>query len=122
MKYFGLFLFLDRVIHLYLYYIVMACFLALVPNLNPNYPLFHYIFKFAGFYLIPPIFGVSFSPMILMIILVLLSMGIRKIYVKLFLKNEQKNQTLSDEFIKNIFIEVDDINKNNSEDKEDNGD
>jgi len=122
MKYFGLFLFLDRVIHLYLYYVVMACFLALVPSINPDYPLFHYIFKFAGFYLFPPVFGISFSPMILMITLVLLSMGLRKIYVKLFFKNELNNQTLNNEFVKNIFIELDDINKNNSEDKENNGD
>ena len=52
-------IYIIRILNLYLYFVVGACLLSLVPNINPNYPLFHYIFKFAGFYLIPPVFGVS---------------------------------------------------------------
>ncbi len=94
-------LFLDRLINLYLYYVVMACFLALVPNINMDYPLFHYIFKFAGFYIIPQFFGIFISPMVVMISLVLISMGLRKLYVKFYAPKEPKIVFLTkDEFIK----------------------
>ena len=77
-------IFADRLVNLYLYFIIGACILSLVPNINPNYPLFHYIFKFAGFYLIPPLLGFSFSPMVLMITLVMISIGLHKLYHKYF--------------------------------------
>ncbi len=75
-----LILFLDRLVNFYLYYVVMACFLAIVPNINYDYPLFHFIFTSAGFYIIPPIFGISFSLLAMMITCVLISMGLKKAY------------------------------------------
>ena len=83
-------LFLDRLINFYLYYVVMACFLSLVPNINPAYPLFDFIFKSAGFYLIPPVFGFIISPVLMMILLTLVSIGVRKLYFKYFAPKEQK--------------------------------
>lgn len=82
--------FLYRLVNYYLYFVVMACFLALVPNINPNYPLFNYIFKIAGFYLIPPIFGFIISPMLVMIISALIMMGLGKIYDKYYAPKEPK--------------------------------
>ncbi|MBR1424651.1 hypothetical protein IJ579_03720 [bacterium] len=79
-----LIIFLDKLVNLYLYFVVMACFLGLVPNINPNYPLFHYIFKFAGFFIIPPIFGMYLSPALIMVTTVLISTGLRKIHNKYF--------------------------------------
>ncbi len=81
-------IFLGRVISLYLYFVVFACFLALVPNINMDYPLFHAIFTMAGFYLVPPILGASFSPMIVMTVCALLLMGLKKIYMRYFYKDE----------------------------------
>lgn len=83
-------LFLDRLITLYLYYLVGACLLSWVPNINYNYPLFHYIFKFAGFYLLPPVMGFIFAPAIIMTLCVLLSMGLEKIYQKYYASKEPK--------------------------------
>jgi len=82
--------FLYRLVNYYLYFVVMACFLALVPNINPNYPLFNYIFKIAGFYLIPPVFGFIISPMLVMIISALIMMGLGKIYDKYYAPKEPK--------------------------------
>lgn len=96
-------IYLIRIINLYLYFVVGACFLSLVPNINPNYPLFHYIFKFAGFYLIPPMFGVSFSPMAILICTTLISMGLVKIYDKYYASKEPQVIVLSpEEFIKQV--------------------
>lgn len=95
-------IFTDRLVNLYLYYIVGACILALVPNINPNYPLFHYIFKFAGFYLIPPVFGFSFSPMALMIVLVLVSLGLRKLYHHFFYMEPQVYVMSAEEFFDKV--------------------
>ena len=66
-------IFLDRLINYYLYFVVMACFLSLVPNINPDYPLFNFIFKAAGFYIVPAIFGFIVSPVLVMISLALIS-------------------------------------------------
>ena len=82
--------FLYRLINYYLYFVVMACFLALVPNINPNYPLFNYIFKIAGFYIIPPIFGLIISPMLVLIISALIMMGLDKIYTKYYASKDPK--------------------------------
>ena len=82
--------FLYRLINYYLYFVVMACFLALVPNINPNYPLFNYIFKIAGFYIIPPIFGFIISPMLVLIISALIMMGLDKIYTKYYAPKDPK--------------------------------
>ncbi|MBP3820994.1 YggT family protein [bacterium] len=87
-------LFLDRLVNYYLYFVVMGCFLSLVPNINPDYPLFHYIFLISGFYIIPPILGISFSPMIVMIILALISIGLKKIYLKYFYESEKDSEII----------------------------
>ena len=110
--------FLYRLVNYYLYFVVMACFLALVPNINPNYPLFNYIFKIAGFYLIPPVFGFIISPMLVMIISALIMMGLGKIYDKYYAPKEPKVIVMTPEqfieqvkknekdYIKNIVSEV----------------
>lgn len=115
---------LIRFVNLYLYFVVGACLLSLVPNINPNYPLFHFIFKCAGFYVVPPVFGVSFSPMLVMIGLVLVSMGLYKIYDKFYSSKEPKIIVMSpEEFIKKVAQKElqndmkDDINSSNKEDK-----
>jgi uncharacterized protein YggT (Ycf19 family) len=99
-------IFLDRVVNLYLYYVVMACFLSLVPNINFDYPLFDFIFKSAGFYIIPPIFGVSFSVMFVMMALVLVSVGLKKIYLKYYAKDEPQIVILSKEEFEKTFGKV----------------
>lgn len=95
--------FLYRLVNYYLYFVVMACFLALVPNINPNYPLFNYIFKIAGFYLIPPVFGFIISPMLVMIISALIMIGLGKIYSKYYAPKEPKVLVMTPEqFIEQI--------------------
>jgi len=95
--------FLYRLVNYYLYFVVMACFLALVPNINPNYPLFNYIFKIAGFYLIPPVFGFIISPMLVMIISALIMMGLGKIYAKYYAPKDPKVLVMTPEqFIEQI--------------------
>ncbi len=95
--------FLYRLINYYLYFVVMACFLALVPNINPNFPLFNYIFKIAGFYIIPPIFGFIISPMLVLIILALIMMGLDKIYTKYYAPKDPKILVMTPEqFIEQI--------------------
>jgi len=95
--------FLYRLVNYYLYFVVMACFLALVPNINPNFPLFNYIFKIAGFYIIPPIFGFIISPMLVLIISAIIMMGLGKIYAKYYAPKEQKVIVMTPEqFIEQI--------------------
>lgn len=109
-------LFLDRLVNLYLYYVVAACLLSFVPNINYNYPLFHFIFKSAGFYLIPPVFGFLIAPMLIMVVCVLISIGLGKIYMKYFADKEPKIIVLSkDEFQKSVEL----LNKQMKEDKKD---
>ncbi len=96
-------MFLDRLINYYLYFVVMSCFLSLVPNINPDYPLFNVIFKAAGFYIIPPVFGFIIAPAIIMTLLVLCSMGIRKIIEKYFKPQEPQILVMTpEEFIRTI--------------------
>lgn len=90
-------LFLDRLVNLYLYFLLGACLLSWVPNLNHNYPLFNYIFKFAGFYILPPFMGFVFTPVILMTVCVLISMGLEKIYNKYYANKEPKVIVLTPE-------------------------
>lgn len=98
-----LILFLDRLINLYLYFVIGACLLSWVPNINPNYPLFNLIFKAAGFYILPPFMGMSFSPALVMVICALISMGLGKIYNKYFASNEPEVIVVSpEEFIEKI--------------------
>ena len=94
-------IFLDRLVNFYIYFVVMACFLSLVPHINPNYPMFHAVFKLAGFYLIPPVAGFAFAPVLMLVVLTLISTGLDKIYAKYFAKNQPKVIVLSPEqFIK----------------------
>ena len=96
-------IFLDRLVNYYLYFVVMACFLSWIPNINPNYPLFDFIFKAAGFYLFPPFLGIIYSPAIIMVILALITTGLHKIYDKYYAKNEPPILVMSpEEFIKKI--------------------
>lgn len=96
-------IYLIRIVNLYLYFVVGACFLSLVPNINPNYPLFHYIFKFAGFYLIPPVFGISLSPMAVLVCTALISMGLVKLYDKYYASKEPQVIVVSpEEFIRQV--------------------
>ena len=107
-----LILFLDRIINLYILFIVMACFLALIPNINPAYPLFHYIFMFAGFYLIPPIFGIVFAPVCMLCICTIISIGLRKLYDKYYNpKNHEVFYISAEQFAKhfNEINKIDDI-------------
>lgn len=114
-------IFLDRIVNFYLYFVVMACFLSLVPNINPNYPLFNFIFKASGFYILPGFWGITFSPAVVMITLALISAGLHKIYEKFYAKNEPKVIVMSpEEFIKQIQKDSNEIEAiiENSEDKE----
>ena len=81
----------------------MACFLALIPNINPMYPLFHYIFFFAGFYVIPAVMGISFSPIFMLCVLALCSIGLRKIYNKYYSpKNQEVYYISAEQFAKHL--------------------
>ncbi len=110
-------LFLDRLVNLYLYYVVMACFLSFVPNINYDYPLFHFIFLSAGFYLIPPVFGFIIAPMLILTVCVLISTGLRKIYTKYYLKDVEPSIIVlnKDQFNKSMEL----LNKKMKEDKKD---
>lgn len=100
-----LIIFLDKILNLYLYSIIGACVLSWVPNINPDYPLFHYWFVSAGFYIIPPILGVSFSPVIAMIAAGAMSMGLRKLYDKFYKKDEPKIVVMTPEEFMQKMIE-----------------
>lgn len=90
-------IFLDRLVNLYLYFVIGACMLSWVPNINPDYPLFNFIFKASGFYIIPPVIGISFSPAIVMVSAALISTGLRKIYNKYYADKEPKIIVLTQE-------------------------
>lgn len=100
-----LIIFLDKILNLYLYFIIGACVLSWVPNINPDYPLFHYWFVGAGFYIVPPILGVSFSPVIAMIVAGAMSMGLRKLYDKFYKKDEPKIVVMTPEEFMQKMIE-----------------
>ena len=80
---------LDRIIYLYLYFVMGACLMSWIPNINPDDPLFHAIFTAAGFYIIPPIFGLGISPALVMLVCAFLSDGLRKLYNKFYAGNEK---------------------------------
>ena len=106
--------FLYRLVMLYMYYVLGACMLSWVPNINPDYPLFNFIFKSSGFYLIPPILGLSISPAVIMLLCGLILLGMDKIYAKYFAKNEPKSLVMSpDEFFEKM------KEQQNKEDKKD---
>lgn len=88
-------IFLNSLINLYLYFVVGASLMSLVPNINPDYPLFHYIFTAAGFYILDQPF--IFPPMIIMMGCVLVQIALRKIYDKYYKSNEPKVVILTPE-------------------------
>lgn len=83
-------LFIGRFIYLYLYFIVGACVLSWIPNINPEYPLFKLIFKLAGAGIIPPVLGFDIGPMALMVALVLIWSGLEKIYKKFYAPKDRE--------------------------------
>ena len=71
------------------------------------------MFVGAGFYLIPPIMGISFSPVITMLVAGILSMGLRKLYDKFYKKDEPKIVVITpEEFMQKM-------NEEKREDKKD---
>lgn len=75
-------IFLNKLLNLYLYFVIGACVLSWIPDINPDYPLFNFIFTSAGFYMIPPFMGISISPAVVMLICALIMLGLKKIYDK----------------------------------------
>lgn len=113
---------MSRVINLYMYYVGFACLLSWVPNINPDYPLFHFIFVTTGFYLIPPIFGFVLSPLLIMTVCVLASQWLVKLYLHLTKDKRPEIIIMSpDEFFKK-FEQQNQIKKEDNTDKEDNND
>lgn len=110
-------LFLDRIINFYIYYVIGVCILSWVPNINPNYPLFDFLFKSAGFYIIPPFMGLSFSPAFVVFVCAMISLGLRKIYTKFYEKNKPSIIILTqDEFVKKLNEHNDVIPKDKDDD------
>lgn len=93
----NLIIFLDRIIYLYLYFIVGACLLSWIPNINPDYPLFHFIFTAAGCYLLPPVMGFSIAPALVALVCASISTGLRKIYDKYYADKEPQVIVISPE-------------------------
>lgn len=94
---------LDRLIYLYLCFVMGACLLSWVPNINPDYPLFHFIFTAAGFYILPPLMGIGLGPAVVMIACSSVSFGLGKLYEKFFAKKEQQIVVVTpEEFIKKL--------------------
>ncbi len=109
--------FFNRLINLYLYFILGACLLSWVPNINPNYPLFHAIFTAAGFYILPPFMGLSFSPALVMLALGLVSVGLVKIYNKFYAPKEKEIIVLTpEEFIEKINKEAEKTKEDSEDD------
>lgn len=109
--------FLNRFINLYLYFVLGACLLSWVPNINPNYPLFHVIFTAAGFYILPPIMGLSFSPALVMLVLGFISVGLVKIYNKFYAPKEKEIIVLTpEEFIEKINKEAEKTKEESNDD------
>ena len=107
-------IFIDKLLKLYLYYIIGACILSWVPNINPDYPLFNFIFTSAGFYIILPFLGLSISPAVVMLACALIIMGLQKIYDKFYAKNKPEIIILSkDDFEK---LKQENIKEENKDD------
>ena len=114
-------LILDRLVNLYMYYVGMACLLSWVPNINPDYPLFHFIFLSTGFYILPPVLGFLFAPLFIMVLCALVSAGLGKLYLKLNKDKEPKILVLSpEEFFEKM--EQEKLKADTDKDKEDNND
>ena len=112
-------LFLGRLINLYLYFIIGACVLSWIPNVNPEYPLFKMIFKAAGAGVIPPFMGFDIGPAVVMIILALIWTGLEKIYKKYYAPKEPEVIIISKE---ELIEKLNEQNKDNNEVEDNNGD
>ena len=77
-------IFIDKLIYLYLCFIMITGLISWVPNINPDYPLFNFMFKASGFYLFPPVMGILLSPVVVMLVCALISFGLKKIYQKYY--------------------------------------
>lgn len=95
-------IFLIRLVNLYLYFVLGACLLSWVPNVNPDYPLFNFIFTASGFYLLPPVMGFSFAPVFVLVIIGLILMGLEKIYQKLTEKEPKVIYVSPEQFMKHF--------------------
>lgn len=114
-------LIIDRLVNLYMYYVGLACLLSWVPNINPDYPLFHFIFMSSGFYLLPPFMGFLFAPVLIMVLCALSSAGLGKLYDKLNKEKEPRIIIMSpEEFIQKI--EQEKLKKEQTIDKDENND
>lgn len=113
-------IFLDRVIYLYLCFIMGACLMSWIPNINPDYPLFKFIFTAAGFYLLPPVLGIGIAPALVMIVCAGISFALGKIYQKFFNKDEQKILVVTpDELIKKLKEQEENFIKKEQEENKD---
>lgn len=110
----NLILFLSRLITLYLYFILGACILSWVPNINPDYPLFHYIFKAAGAGILPPVLGFDLGPAVVMFFGALIITGLNKVYLKFFAPKEPEIVVLTKEQL------IEKLNKQIKEEEEKN--
>lgn len=119
-----LILILDRIVNLYMYYVGIACLLSWVPNINPNYPLFHFIFVSTGFYILPSFFGFIFAPLFIMVLCALISAGLRKLHIKIIRHRQDELLALTpDELVKRLQKEkLLIIKDDNTEDKDNNND
>ena len=113
-----LILFLGRLINLYLYFIIGACVLSWIPNINPEYPLFNFIFKMAGAGILPPVLGFDIGPAVLMAALALIWAGLEKIYRKYYAPKEPEIVVITkDELIEklNEQKQCDEVEENNGD-------
>ena len=113
-----LILFLGRLINLYLYFIIGACVLSWIPNINPEYPLFNFIFKMAGAGILPPVLGFDIGPAVLMAALALIWAGLEKIYRKYYAPKEPEIIVITkDELIEklNEQKQCDEVEENNGD-------
>lgn len=111
---------LDRIIYLYLCFLMCTCLLSWVPNINPDYPLFDFMFHASGFYLLPPLMGIGLGPALVMLLCAALSFGLGKIYEKFFDKKDTKIVVVTpEEFIEKLNQQKDEFIKKEQEENND---
>jgi len=75
-----------NLIDIYIYFVVICCFLTWVPNLNWNFPALKIMFWLAGFHLFANIPVINmFVPLLMILVLI----SVRKLLYK-FIKEEDK--------------------------------
>ena len=80
-----------------MYFLLGVAILSWIPNINPDYPLFHMLFKFSGFYLLPPFMGLALAPALLMVVGAFLIMMLEKIYDRFYKPEKQQVYFMSSE-------------------------